>query len=261
MFAMQKISGQRLRQAQLKGILVQTPILEICVDSPAGVAAALAGGAERLELCSALALGGMTPSPGLVAAARASGLPIAAMVRPLAGGFVVDADELDAHLQDIRFLVKAGVDAIVCGALLPDSTLNRSALEAMVQAAGSIPLVLHRCIDLTPDWEKSLELAIELGIRRVLTSGGHGAAPQNIERISQMVSAAARRIEIMPGGGITPDDVASLAATGVDAIHGSASRSGGPHGAEPIGIPPYATTCPNRVRAMRAALSKHEAAA
>ncbi|MEJ6391988.1 copper homeostasis protein CutC [Gymnodinialimonas sp. 2305UL16-5] len=232
-----------------------TPMIEICVDSPASIAAAAQGGADRLELCAALPLGGLTPGVGLMAAARSTGLPIAAMARPRAGGLVLDPEDLTALLVDISALVDNGADAIVCGACTAEHALDVAAMSAMVETAGDIPVVLHRAIDLVADWHSALESAVDLGIRRILTSGGASTAATGLDRIAAMVEAAGGRIEIMAGGGIRPEHVADIACLGIDAIHGSASQPGKAHSAEAIGIPPHSETSVDLVRAMRRALT------
>lgn len=236
-------------------------VLEICVDSSAGLKAARAGGADRVELCSALVLGGLTPGPGLVAAAQKTGIPFAAMARPRPGGFVLGPGDLDATLRDIEVLAHAGACAVVCGALTPAGHLDQHALGKMVAAAGTCPVVLHRAIDLVEDWRAALEVAIDAKVTRILTSGGCSTAPQGAQRIATMVQASAGRIEIMAGGGIGPDIIEQMLSLGVDSVHGSASRPSPAHGAEPIGVPPYAQTCPTKVAAMRAAIDRWGAAA
>lgn len=236
-------------------------VLEICVESSAGLETARTGGADRVELCSALALGGLTPGPGLIAAAQGTGLPFAAMARPRPGGFVLSSDDLDATLRDIEALANAGACAVVCGALTPAGHLDQLALRDMVAAAGTCPVVLHRAIDLVEDWHAALELAIDAKVARILTSGGCSTAPDGAKRIAAMVQAAAGRIEIMAGGGVGPDTTEQMLALGVDSVHGSASRPAPAHGAESIGVPPYAQTCSTKVAAMRAVIDDWSAAA
>ncbi len=138
-------------------------ILEICVDGLDGVAAAVAGGGDRLELCAALELGGLTPSATLLARAVATGLPVHAMIRLRAGGFVVGPAELDLMVEDIRRARALGAAGVVVGALLPDDQLDEEALARMRDAARDLVAVLHRAIDLTPDPVTATARAVALG--------------------------------------------------------------------------------------------------
>lgn len=201
-------------------------MLEVAVDGPGGLAAAVAGGADRVELCAALDLGGLTPAPGLVAQARVCGLPVFAMIRPRAGDFVFDAAEVQAALDDIAAMRAAGLAGVVIGAALPDGLLDAAALARMVAAAGPLAVTLHRVFDLVPDQAAALEVAVRLGLGRILTSGGATGAVDGAARIAALVAQARGRIGILPGAGITPANVAGLvAATGVAEVHASCAAS------------------------------------
>jgi len=202
--------------------------LEICVDSLAGARAALAGGADAIELCSALGVGGLTPSIGLarsvVALPRRPGVSIRAMVRPRPGGFAYDADEIALAIADGRALIEGGVDGLVFGATRGDR-LDRTALETWRRAfdGAAVGLTLHRAIDLIADAEAAVDQAVALGFDRILSSGGAATAWEGRARLAAMVEAARGRCRIVAGSGIRPDDVARLvAATGTAAIHASA---------------------------------------
>lgn len=199
------------------------PILEICVDDPAGLAAAIEGGAERIELCAALALGGLTPSPGLMAAAAGVGVPVFAMIRPRPGGFVYTDAELDAAVADVVAVRQAGLAGIVFGATDTEGRLDRAAVARIREAAGGLPMVLHRAIDVTPDLGQALEDAIDAGFVRVLTSGGAATAAEGAQAIGALARQAAGRITVMAGGGVDADNAAMLLAAGADDLHGSCS--------------------------------------
>lgn len=186
-------------------------LLEVCVDDAAGIAAAAAGGADRIELCAALALGGLTPSAGLMALAAASPLPAMAMIRPRAGDFVWSRDELAAMQAEIAATRAAGLAGVVIGASLPDGRLDGDVLAELVQAAAGLDITLHRAIDLTPAPEEAMALCARLGITRVLSSGGAGTAAEGVERLQRM-AAAAPGVSVMPGGGVGVANVAALAA-------------------------------------------------
>jgi copper homeostasis protein len=199
-------------------------LLEICVDDLAGVQAASDGGADRIELCSALALGGLSPSPAFAATALERGLVVHAMVRPRAGDFVYSEDELSLMIAEIRALASAGVAGVVVGATRKDGSPDREALARLRDAAERIDIVLHRAIDLAPDLCAAVELACSLGYNHILSSGGALKASEGASALSDMVVAAAGRLSVMAGSGITAGNVADLVrATGVRAAHASAS--------------------------------------
>ncbi|CAN7401688.1 copper homeostasis protein CutC [Massilia sp. LjRoot122] len=201
--------------------------LEVCVDDAAGLAAALAGGADRIELCSALDIGGLTPSAGLLRAASASPVPVVAMIRPRGGDFCFGAAETALMLDEIDAVAAAGLQGVVLGASLPDGRLDRDTLERLVRRASDHGLrcTLHRAIDLCPDLAQATGLAIELGFERILTSGGAPSAPQGLDGLQRCFDAAAGRITIMPGAGINADNVQVLRARlPLREIHASCSE-------------------------------------
>jgi copper homeostasis protein len=188
--------------------------LEVCVDSVRGLAAALDGGADRIELCSALEIGGLTPSPGLLRAASSSPLPVVAMIRPRGGDFCFDDAEIRLMLDEIDAVAAAGLQGVVLGASLPDGRLDGRTLERLVsRAAGrGLRCTLHRAIDLCPDLAQAVSLAVDLGFERILTSGGAGSAPEGLAGLQRCFDAAAGRIAIMPGAGINAANVGLLRA-------------------------------------------------
>lgn len=200
-------------------------VLEVCVETPDGIAAAVAGGAARLEVCAALALGGLTPSPGMMRAAAGCGVPAYAMVRPRAGDFVWSAAEVAAMRADIAAARAAGLAGVVLGALRPDGRLDSAVLAALVDEAAGLGLTLHRCFDLVPDRAEALETAIALGFWRILTSGGAETALAGRPAIAALLHQAAGRIVIMPGAGLAPENVTQLAGLGLREVHGSCSMA------------------------------------
>lgn len=202
----------------------KAPLLEVCVDSPQGLSAAVSGGADRIELCSALALGGLTPSPGLIAAAAELAVPVFAMIRPRPGGFTYIPEELAVAKADIAAVRNAGLAGIVLGATHPDGRLDRNAIACLRDAAGDLPMVLHRAFDLSPDLDEGLETAIDLGFCRILTSGGAPSATCGAGNIARMVQQARGRITIMAGGGVDADNAAVILRAGADDLHGSCSE-------------------------------------
>lgn len=200
-------------------------IVEVCVDSSAGLAAAIAGGADRIELCSALALGGLTPSAGFIAEAARCGVPVMAMIRPRAGDFVWTEAELTVMEADIAAVRAAGLAGVVLGASLPDGRLDGPALRRLVVAARGLDLTLHRCFDLVPDMDAALEDAVSAGFRRILTSGGARTAAEGAMRIQALVRQASGRVAIMAGSGVTARTAGLLTSLGVREVHSSCSET------------------------------------
>lgn len=196
-------------------------ILEVCVDDAAGIAAAAEGGADRIELCAALGLGGLTPSAGLIEIARRVSLPAMAMIRPRAGEFVWSRDEVDAQLVEIAAIRAAGLAGVVIGASRPDGSLDGAVLRELVQAAKGLDITLHRAIDLTTDIDAAMRICADLGIRRVLSSGGARTALDGMARLQQM---GAHGVTVMPGGGVNAANAAQFArALNLTEIHASCS--------------------------------------
>ncbi|MCQ9156906.1 copper homeostasis protein CutC [Acidomonas methanolica] len=236
--------------------------LEICVDDAEGVRTAQQAEVTRIELCAALALGGLTPSAGLVHLARGSAVPVYAMIRPRSGAFVFDTMEERAMLAEIAAMRTAGLAGVVLGASLPDHRLDVPLLARLSAAAGPLGRTLHRAFDLAPDPFEALEAAIALGFERILTSGGAHAAPEGAPLLRALVTRAAGRIEIMAGAGVTPGNVVPLLrATGVGAVHASCRAPAAP---EPERVAAFgfgatrATTSPGTIHAMRDALSSFD---
>lgn len=256
--------------------------LEVCVDTADGLAQAVAGGADRIELCAALALGGLTPSAGLIGLAARCGVPVVAMIRPRAGDFVWSEAEVGMMETEIAAVRAAGLAGVVLGASLPDGRLDVPVLRRLVVAArgerflqgdrtralegsepefwripGALELVLHRCIDLVPDMGAALEEAVALGFHRILTSGGETTAEAGAARIGALVRRAAGRITVMPGSGVNPGNAAMLKGLGIGEIHAScaAATPVSGRGVEMGFAPPVRRqTDADAVRALRAAL-------
>lgn len=197
-------------------------MLEVCVDSPSGLLAAVAGGADRIELCSALQLGGLTPGPGLVALAAAVPVPVRAMIRPRGGDFVYGEPDRDVMRREIDAMRAAGVSGVVIGATTRDGALDVALLEMLVGHATGLAVTLHRAVDLLPDPVVAVEVAVGLGIATILTSGGAKTAIDGADTIRAMHERAAGRVEILAGGGVRPDNVMALRQkTGIGSFHAS----------------------------------------
>ena len=189
------------------------------------------GGAERIELCQALSLDGLTPSTGLLRRIRERfpELRVHVLIRAREGDFVYDDDEVTIMEADIRMAVEAGASAIVCGALTPDGRIDMAAMERWIAAAKGLPVTFHRAFDYTKAPKQALEQLINLGVKRVLTTGGllpdgtiAKTAEEGIPALRALVAQAAGRIIIMPGCGVNSRNARKIIQeTGATEIHGS----------------------------------------
>ena len=199
--------------------------LEICIDSVASAEAARAGGAARLELCASLVDGGTTPSLGMVreVVGAAAGLPVHVMVRPRAGDFAYTPAELRVMRAEIReFRQVAGVDGVVLGCLRTDGTVDEPVLRELVQCAAPLAVTFHRAIDVSRDPIEAVRACVRCGVARVLSSGGAAQALDGAHTLKAMKQAAAGRLAIAAGGGVTEANAAALlAASSADELHGS----------------------------------------
>ena len=206
-------------------------VLEVCCGGWQSAVRAVEGGAERIELCQALPLDGLTPSIGLQKQVRKAfpQLLIHILIRAREGDFVYDDDEVAIMEADIREAVEAGADGIVCGALTADGDVDTAAIQRWMAAAQGLPVTFHRAFDHTRDPQQALEQLVELGVARVLTTGGRLAdgtiartAEEGISALRALVQQAAGRITIMPGCGINSLNAKKIIeATGAREIHGS----------------------------------------
>ena len=212
-------------------------LLEVCVDSPAGLVAAVEAGADRIELCSSLALQGLTPTPGLMALAATLPVPSYPMIRAHPGEFRYDARDVDVMRWDIDAARAAGLPGVVIGANTVSGELDEDVIDALVLHAQGLGLTLHRAFDLVPDFGKALETAVGFGFERILTSGGARTALLGADRIRDLVARADGRISIMAGCGVSPGNIAELVRrTGVTEVHGSfGARVYAPEGPETPG--------------------------
>ncbi len=194
-------------------------IIEIVAQSPDDAVIAARSGADRLELVSALSLGGLTPSLGTLQEVRhRCNLPVVAMLRPRSGGFAYSPAELDSMERDGDLFLLNGAKGLVFGVLTPDGQIDRPANRRLVKLGGGA--VFHRAFDALPDPAEAMEVLIDLGFRRILTSGGRGTALEGTETLRRLAERAAGRIEILPGGGVRPENAAEIVArTGIRQLH------------------------------------------
>ncbi|MUO78967.1 copper homeostasis protein CutC [Agrobacterium vitis] len=206
-------------------------LLEVCVDSVAGLEAAIAGGADRIELCAALDCGGLTPTSGLMQRAAQAPIPVFAMIRPRSGSFVFSTDEVAVMTADIHAARQAGLAGVVLGASRFDGRLDIEVLGKLTEVASGLAMTLHRAFDLVPDFNEALEQAVALGFGRILTSGGAQSVVAGFGRLKSLLKAADGRIVIMPGGGLRPDRIAPFWQAGLREFHASCSV---PVAADPV---------------------------
>jgi copper homeostasis protein len=198
-------------------------LLEVCVASVDDALAAVAGGADRLEVNTALALGGLTPSAGLFAEIRRLvSLPLIAMVRPRQGGFRYSTSDFEVMLRDAEGLIAAGADGLAFGVLTSTGEVDVSRCRRLRELCGEKQAVCHRAFDVTPEPFAALETLIALGFTRVMTSGQEETAYNGIPLIAELIRRAAGRIEMLPAGGINRFTVADVVArTGCNQVHAS----------------------------------------
>ena len=233
-------------------------LLECCVGSVESAVNAELGGAGRVELCAALELGGVTPSSAAIRLARERiDIPLFVLIRPRGGDFHYSPLEVEVMKTDIAAARDLGADGIVLGILREDGNVDVERTAELIEAAGGASITFHRAFDSTPDPLAALETLRELGVNRVLTTGGADRAEESLTGLEKLAEAAAGRIGILPGGGINHENCRRIIEqTGAREIHvGSAVCSAGPRqeaaGLGPGGIEtpaPGGETDPKSVR-------------
>ncbi|WP_169978831.1 copper homeostasis protein CutC [Tautonia rosea] len=203
--------------------------VEICVEGLSSALAAGAGGADRVELCEHLAVGGVTPSAGAIAlACRSLTIPVHVLIRPGGGDFVVSEVEFQAMRHDIATARSLGAAGVVLGVLRPDGTIDQERSGALIADARPMSVTFHRAFDQVPDPFEALETLIDLGVDRVLTSGQAESARLGISVLAELHARSAGRIIVLAGGRIRASDVQSLVAPGLSELHlGSAACEAG----------------------------------
>jgi copper homeostasis protein len=200
-------------------------ILEISVETLEAAMAAERGGADRIELCGNLSVGGVTPDADLLRAVRAQvGIPIFSMVRPRAGDFVYSGAEFSEVQRSIADAKKSGMDGVVLGALTKDHRVDVDWTRQLVEFAKPLPVTYHRAFDEAADLQQALEDVIQSGAKRILTSAGAKSALEGADLLAELIAAGGERIVIVPGAGISALNIEQIAQqTGASEFHSGLS--------------------------------------
>ena len=202
-------------------------VLEVCCGDLQSVRAAKEGGAQRVELCRALDVDGLTPSQAMMEEAIGTGIPVQVLIRPREGDFVYNKEEVEEMLRDIRLAKRLGANGVVIGALKQDGSIDEDIIRRLVGEAEGMSITFHRAFDVCREPLKALERIISLGCHRLLTSGQATTAEQGIPLIKKLVEQSAGRLIIMPGAGVNPQNARRiLSETGASEIHGSLRKNG-----------------------------------
>lgn len=202
-------------------------LIEVCCASVDDAVEAAQGGAGRVELNSALFLGGLTPSLGtLIELKQRADIPVMVMIRPRGGGFCYTDTEMAVMIRDTQLAVEHGADGIVFGVLHENGTIDQERCEKLIRCCAGRQAVFHRAFDVTPEPSTALDQLIDLGFERVLTSGQARSVPEGLKLIKELIVHADSRIQILPGAGIRPHNVRSIVEqTGASQVHLSAFRT------------------------------------
>ena len=196
--------------------------LEICANSVESALNAQSAGADRVELCAELSVGGITPSYATIKLAKELlDIPVYVLIRPRSGDFCYSILEREIMKDDIAFCNETGCEGVVIGGLNQNRSVDESLIKMLMQEAGYMDVTFHRAFDDTPNLFESLDTLKELGIQRVLTSGGRGKTIDNINRLGELVEEADEDLIIMPGGGVRPENLTRLLETGAVEYHSS----------------------------------------
>ena len=202
-------------------------ILEVCCADLISIQEAVEGGAQRVELCQALDIGGTTPSADMIDHALMLGVRVHVLIRPRGGNFVYTPEETERMVQDIRMAQAKGVAGVVIGALTAEGDIDIPTCQILTHEAKGMSITFHRAFDECRNPSEALEQIISLGCDRLLTSGHAPSVSEGLKLLKRMVIQAGERIIILPGCGVTPENASVIMeATGTREIHGSLRRNG-----------------------------------
>ena len=198
--------------------------LEVCIDNLAGLEACIEGNADRIELCSSLIQGGLTPTVELMKQASESKIPLRIMVRPKSGNFHYSPSDLDQMKKDIDMAHSFGFEGVVFGATLSNGCIDEAILEKLVEHASELKKTFHRAIDTISKPVSAVKIATDLGFDCILSSGGAKTAHDGLSVLKEMHTKALGKIEIMPGSGVNPENAQKIAiSSNFNWIHSSCS--------------------------------------
>lgn len=199
--------------------------VEICATSVQSVKNAEKSGAHRIELCSELAVGGITPSYGLIKEVlKQTSLPVFVLIRPRSGDFTYSKEEFETMKSDIQICKELGCKGIVSGVLKEDQSLDIERIKELVHVSKPLEFTFHRAFDWINNPEESLTALIDIGVHRILTSGQSESAEKGLNTLTQWKKLVENRLTILPGGGINPENAPKFKQAGFTEIHASASR-------------------------------------
>jgi copper homeostasis protein len=200
-------------------------IIEICANSFESAKAAQDGGANRIELCSDLSVGGLTPSHDLIKKViEKLNIPVHVLIRPRDGDFAYSKKELETMLSDIEFCKKLGCSGIVSGILTSENTIDEKATRQLIEASYGMEFTFHRAFDCGVEVERSIKLLIDLGVTRLLSSGQQNKAIDGIKLLNTIKLLSKDQLQIMPGSGINVENALAFKEVGFEAIHFSATK-------------------------------------
>lgn len=200
-------------------------LVEICANSFESALAAQQGGADRIELCTELSVGGLTPSHGLIEKVVSElQIPVHVLIRPRSGNFTYTTAELDIMLRDIDFCKTLGCAGIVSGVLHPDGSIAEKPLQMLISQAQNLSFTFHRAFDWCPDAFIALDMLKQYAVNRILTSGQQSTAEKGLPLLRQLQERSGQKIEIIPGSGINMSNISLFQAEKFQSIHLSAGK-------------------------------------
>lgn len=200
-------------------------IVEICANSFESAQAAQLGGADRIELCADLSVGGLTPSRELIKKVIDElEIPVHVLIRPRSGDFCYSEEELESMLEDIKFCKESGCKGVVSGILTTANHIDITATKRLVSVSEGMEFTFHRAFDISCSTSQAITALLNLDVTRLLTSGKQPDAANGIEFLKNLKELSRDKIQIMPGGGINAQNAKLFKETGFDMIHFSATK-------------------------------------
>ena len=206
------------------------PLLEVCAGSIESAFNAQAANADRIELCTELSVGGLTPSKGMIQLVKEMvEIPVYVLIRPRSGDFCFSLLELEQMKEDVALCAEMGCEGVVIGALTPERRIHERMIYELMQEAGYMDVTFHRAFDAAQNPFEALDTLRELGIQRVLTSGGSNSAMEGFDLLGELLEEADEDIIIMPGGGIRSTNISQLLRLEAKEYHSAALVDGALH--------------------------------